>query len=88
MNKPISALSPQFSHPLDARSPDLQILFEQLAKGESTRERERSLPFEAIDLIRRARFEALRIPACDGGGSSIRAAAGQGLLLMRRQPLP
>ncbi|WP_213775312.1 acyl-CoA dehydrogenase family protein [Bradyrhizobium sp. dw_78] len=73
MNKPVSTFSLQPSHRLDPRSPDLQALLDHIAEGESERERERVLPFEAIDLIRRARLGALRIPAeVGGGGSSIR----------------
>ena len=73
MNKPVTALSLQPSHPLDPRSPDLEALLNQIAEGASERERERILPYEAIDLIRQARLGALRLPIEAGGaGSSIR----------------
>jgi alkylation response protein AidB-like acyl-CoA dehydrogenase len=73
MNKPVSALSLQPSHPLDPRSPDLEALLSHIAEGASERERERILPYESIDLIRRARLGALRLPIEAGGaGSSIR----------------
>lgn len=49
-------------------------LFEQIADGASERERTRTLPFAALDLLRQARFGALRIdPADGGGGLSFRA---------------
>jgi alkylation response protein AidB-like acyl-CoA dehydrogenase len=73
MNKPVSALSLQPSPQLDPRSPDLEALLTHIAEGASERERERILPFEAIDLIRQARLGALRLPTEAGGaGSSIR----------------
>jgi alkylation response protein AidB-like acyl-CoA dehydrogenase len=73
MNKPIAALSLESSNPLDRSSLGLEALLKQIAEGENERERERILPFPAIDLIRRARLGALRLPAVAGGaGSSIR----------------
>jgi alkylation response protein AidB-like acyl-CoA dehydrogenase/flavin reductase (DIM6/NTAB) family NADH-FMN oxidoreductase RutF len=73
MNKPVSALSLQPSPQLDPRSPGLEALLNHIAEGASERERERVLPFEAIDLIRQARLGALRLPTEAGGaGSSIR----------------
>ena len=73
MNKPISAHSLDRSHPLDLRSPDLDALLNRIAEGASERERERTLPFPEIDLIRKARLGALRLPTEAGGaGSSIR----------------
>lgn len=58
-----------------ARSDDgFAALFERIADGASERERTRSLPFAALDLLRQARFGALRIdPADGGGGLSFRA---------------
>jgi alkylation response protein AidB-like acyl-CoA dehydrogenase len=48
-------------------------LLNQIAEGSSDRERERVLPFDVIDLIRRARLGALRLPVAAGGaGSTIR----------------
>ena len=73
MNKPVSALSLEPSHSLDPRSPDLEALLSHIAEGASERERERILPYESIDLIRRVRLGALRLPSEAGGaGSSIR----------------
>ena len=73
MNKPISAHSLELSHPLDIRSPDLDALLNRIAEAASERERERTLPFPEIDLIRKARLGALRLPKEVGGaGSSIR----------------
>jgi len=73
MNKSVPALSLEHSHRLDLRSPDLDALLNGIAEGARERERERTLPFPQIDLIRKARLGALRLPAeAGGGGSSIR----------------
>jgi alkylation response protein AidB-like acyl-CoA dehydrogenase len=73
MNKPVPAISLEHSHRLDLRSPDLDALLNRIAEGASDRERDRTLPFPEIDLIRKARLGALRLPAAaGGGGSSIR----------------
>jgi len=73
MNKPVSALSLAPLHHLAPGSADLEALLNQIAEGASERERDRILPYEAIDLIRRARLGALRLPSeAGGGGSSIR----------------
>jgi alkylation response protein AidB-like acyl-CoA dehydrogenase len=73
MNKPVSALSLEPLHRLDPRSPDIEALLKHISEGASERERERILPYESIDLIRRARLGALRLPTQAGGaGSSIR----------------
>jgi alkylation response protein AidB-like acyl-CoA dehydrogenase len=73
MNKPVTALSLPSSQRPDLRSPELGTLLNHIAKGASERERERVLPYEAIDLIRQARLGALRLPTEAGGaGSSIR----------------
>ena len=70
MNKPLAATSLAPSRQVDLRSSDLDSLLAQIAKGESERERERILPFEAIDLIRGAKLGALRLPTSAGGASS------------------
>lgn len=70
MNKPVQNTSFDFSHPLSARSPDLQRLFDHIAEGAAYREQERILPYEIVDLIRLSKLGALRIPVADGGGGS------------------
>ncbi|WP_420965287.1 acyl-CoA dehydrogenase family protein [Bradyrhizobium sp. B120] len=73
MNKPISATSLQPSDRLDSQSPDIDALLSRIAEGASQRERERILPFAEVDLIRKARLGALRLPVDVGGaGASIR----------------
>lgn len=73
MNKPVSATSFASPRQIDLHSSELNDLLAQIATGENERERERVLPFEAIDLIRRAKLGALRLPASAGGaGSTIR----------------
>ena len=71
MNKPLAAASLAPSRPVDLSSSELDSLLARIAEGES--ERERVLPFDAIDLIRRAKLGALRLPASAGGaGSTLR----------------
>ncbi|MBR1203757.1 MULTISPECIES: acyl-CoA dehydrogenase family protein [unclassified Bradyrhizobium] len=73
MNKPVSATSLQPSDRLDSQSPDIDALLSRIAEGAAHRERERILPFAEVDLIRKARLGALRLPADVGGaGASIR----------------
>src|SRR3979490_2660160 len=73
MNKPVPVISLEHSNRLDLHSPDLDALLNRIAEGASDRERERTLPFPEIDLIRKARLGALRLPAEAGGAcSSIR----------------
>jgi alkylation response protein AidB-like acyl-CoA dehydrogenase len=48
----------------------LQALYDHIAAGEAERERERILPHDIVDLIRRSRIGALRLPPADGGGGS------------------
>jgi len=73
MNKPVSVTSFAPSRQDDLPPAKLDQLLARIAEGESERERERILPFEAVDLIRRAKLGALRLPASAGGaGSTIR----------------
>ncbi|QKQ73992.1 acyl-CoA dehydrogenase family protein [Nostoc sp. TCL240-02] len=63
----------EFSAPVTANSPELQTLLDFIALGATERDRDRILPFDVIDLIRRSRLGALRIPVAEGGdGSSAR----------------
>ena len=73
MNKPITdpALLPARSRDHAAPVTDLDELdrlFAGIAEGAAERERERVLPFKAIDRLRQARFGALRLAREDGGG--------------------
>jgi alkylation response protein AidB-like acyl-CoA dehydrogenase len=70
MNKPVPTFSLELSQPLTLQSPDLKLLFDHIAEGAERRDRERILPVDIIDLIRRSRLGALRIPAAYGGGGS------------------
>src|SRR6478735_7167947 len=70
MNKTVSTPSLTPAEPLKTGSPELEALLNQIAEGASDRERDRILPFEVIDLIRRARLGALRLPL--DAGSTIR----------------
>lgn len=71
MNEPVSTVDLASSRPLGLHSPELDTLLKQIAEDES--KRERVLPHPVIDLIRKARLGALRLPtSVGGGGSSIR----------------
>lgn len=59
-----------FSGPVGPHSPELQILFDVIAEQASERDRLRRHPFVQIDLIRKARFGAFRLPVKDGGGGA------------------
>jgi alkylation response protein AidB-like acyl-CoA dehydrogenase len=72
MNKPVPAVSLGSSHLFDPPA-DIDPLLNRIAEGASERERDRILPFQEIDLIRKARLGALRLPTAAGGaGSTIR----------------
>ncbi|NEU98595.1 acyl-CoA dehydrogenase family protein [Bradyrhizobium uaiense] len=74
MNKPVSVTSLESSDRLGSHAPDIDALLGRISEGASDRERERVLPFAEIDLIRKARLGALRLPLEVGGaGLSIRA---------------
>ncbi|KAF3889550.1 MULTISPECIES: acyl-CoA dehydrogenase family protein [Nostocales] len=66
----VSNTTIQFSTPLTANSPELQQLFDFIALGAADRDRNRILPFDVVELIRRSRLGALRIPVSEGGGGS------------------
>ena len=74
MNKPLSATSLEPSDRLRSHAPNIDALLGRIAEGAADRERERVLPFAQVDLIRKARLGALRLPTESGGaGLSIRA---------------
>lgn len=74
MNKPLSATSLEPSDRLRSHAPDIDALLGCIAEGAADRERERVLPFAQVDLVRKARLGALRLPIEAGGaGLSIRA---------------
>ncbi len=56
-----------FSAPVNAKSAELQALFDFIALGANERDRDRILPYDVINLIRRSRLGALRIPVAEGG---------------------
>lgn len=73
MNESVSDKGLHAAMPLRAGSPDLQQLFAQIAVGSAERDEKRILPYDAVDLLRLARFGALRVRIADGGaGLSIR----------------
>jgi alkylation response protein AidB-like acyl-CoA dehydrogenase len=54
-------------------SPELAALLEEIGAGSAVRERDRIAPYEQIDLLREARFGALRVPVEYGGaGTTLR----------------
>ncbi|MEH1910742.1 MAG: acyl-CoA dehydrogenase family protein [Nostoc sp.] len=60
----------EFSSPVTGKSPELQALFDFIALGASERDRDRILPYNIVELIRRSRLGALRIPVAEGGSGS------------------
>jgi alkylation response protein AidB-like acyl-CoA dehydrogenase len=70
MNKPTSPHTFDVSQPVPVGSANLRLLFDHIAEHEATRERDRILPYDIIELIRRSRIGALRIPKTEGGGGS------------------
>ncbi|MBD2214774.1 acyl-CoA dehydrogenase [Nostoc linckia FACHB-104] len=65
-------LEPQikFSTPVRGNSPELQQLLDFIAVGAAERDRDRILPYDVVELIRRSRLGALRIPVAEGGAGS------------------
>lgn len=73
MNVPVSDSNFTFSSPLSAGSAELGLLFEHIAANSAQWDHDRTLPWNAIDLIRRSRFGAFRLSVEDrGSGGSIR----------------
>jgi alkylation response protein AidB-like acyl-CoA dehydrogenase len=73
MNKPVAADALIPARDVQPHTLELDALLAKIAEGEPERERERILPHPQIDLIRKARLGALRLPVEAGGaGSSIR----------------
>ncbi|BAZ02542.1 putative acyl-CoA dehydrogenase [Tolypothrix tenuis PCC 7101] len=60
----------KFSAPVRANSPELQQLLDFIAVGAAERDRDRILPYDVVELIRRSRLGALRIPVAEGGAGS------------------
>jgi alkylation response protein AidB-like acyl-CoA dehydrogenase len=59
--------------PVTVGSDELAQLIATIGEGALERERTRERPFAAIDLVRRARLGALRVPRADGGaGATLR----------------
>jgi alkylation response protein AidB-like acyl-CoA dehydrogenase len=58
---------------LNPGSPELAALLEEIGAESAVRERDRIAPYEQIDLLRAARFGALRVPESYGGaGTSLK----------------
>lgn len=73
MNKPLTELPVALPAQPTADLAQWKPLFDHIGAGASERELQRILPFEAIDLLRKARFGALRLAPADGGaGASFR----------------
>jgi alkylation response protein AidB-like acyl-CoA dehydrogenase len=56
--------------PMEVGSESLARLIATIAEGALDRERTRERPFDMIELVRRARLGALRVPREDGGGGA------------------
>jgi alkylation response protein AidB-like acyl-CoA dehydrogenase len=70
MNEIASAAALAPAAPLRANSPELARILEAIAADASTRDRDRIHPFEALDVLRKARLGALRLPVAEGGGGA------------------
>lgn len=70
MNQIVREPSAAFAGPVTPQSPALRQLLETIAAGASQRDRERILPHDAIDLARRSRLGALRLPVAAGGAGA------------------
>jgi alkylation response protein AidB-like acyl-CoA dehydrogenase len=68
MNDTVSPETALVQAPATARSPALRRLYDLIAEGASARDFERAHPFEALSLLRDARFGALLLPISEGGG--------------------
>ncbi|MEP9378724.1 acyl-CoA dehydrogenase [Aquabacter sp. CN5-332] len=68
MNQIAPILAPSFDGPLAPQSEALERLLSHIAEGAAERDRERIHPYEAMELIRKAKLGALRLPKADGGG--------------------
>lgn len=53
--------------PLRVHSPEFRALCAAISEGALTRDKDRIAPFDMLDLIRRARLGALRLPVAAGG---------------------
>jgi alkylation response protein AidB-like acyl-CoA dehydrogenase len=63
--------------PLEIGSPELQAVIDEIAEGAFERERDGVAPHAAIDVVRRSRLGALRVPRELGGsGASVRELFG------------
>ncbi|WP_096595170.1 acyl-CoA dehydrogenase family protein [Calothrix sp. NIES-2098] len=60
----------QFAAAVTPNSPELQTLLDYIALGASERDRDRILPYDVVELIRRSKLGALRIPVAEGGAGS------------------
>ena len=77
MNKPVTDLALRLPVPPVAELSQWQRLFDHIGAGAAERELKRILPFEAVDLLKEARFGALRLRKEDGGaGASFRQLYG------------
>lgn len=70
LEEPAAGWLREIKAPVTPNSPDLDRLVEAIGEEASRRDRDRVLPYPAIDLIRRARLGALRLPSSDGGAGS------------------
>lgn len=64
------AADERFDRPVTPGSDDLRRLIALIGEGADEREFEDRRPFDVIELVRRARLGALRVPVADGGGGA------------------
>jgi len=67
-------------------SPALRDLYDHIAAGASSRDSDRTHPHDVLDLLRQARFGALRLARPEGGGASLREVFQEAILLGAADP--
>ena len=71
MNEAISVAPVAMAALTPARFAGLEQIYDVIAAGAAVRDTERTLAFDALDLLRQARFSALRLPVAEGGGGGM-----------------
>jgi alkylation response protein AidB-like acyl-CoA dehydrogenase len=70
MNDIVPTISADSGSPLTFGSPAMAELVARVAEGSAERDRDRTLPFEVLKLVRQTKLGALRLPLTQGGGGS------------------
>jgi alkylation response protein AidB-like acyl-CoA dehydrogenase len=74
------------THDLAPGSSNLRAVYDRIESGASARDTDRIHPHDVLDLLRQARFGALRLPRPEGGGASLRQVFQEVILLGAADP--